>query len=134
MLSWTHLLFDVMRNPLFLFFFTSTFYACLEANFSLCLNPFTRCSTHKSLPMDSTSTWTGENFRLFNTICQAQVFTIEGRELQHQLQLNRQKFIDLLDKEPEDAADREALLFSCKALDNLFHYHSTETEPTFLLF
>lgn len=59
--------------------------------------------------MYSIPTWTEENRSLFDAICQARVSVEAAQDLQHHLQLNRQKFIDLLNTKPKNATHRATL-------------------------
>lgn len=54
-------------------------------------------------------TWTEENRSLHNAICQARVSVEAVSELQLQLQINKEKFIQLLDNEAKNQAHRSTL-------------------------
>lgn len=64
----------------------------------------------KSIP-----TWVEENRVLHDSICQARASADLADELNHQLQMNRQRFVDLLDNEAKNPSHR-AILNSSKFL------------------
>lgn len=59
--------------------------------------------------MYSIPSWTEENRALHDVICQARVSAQAANELQQQLQLNKQRFLNLLDNEPKNRSHRELL-------------------------
>ncbi|KAI9354412.1 nucleoporin Nup186/Nup192/Nup205 [Pilaira anomala] len=59
--------------------------------------------------MYSIPSWTEENRALHDVICQARVSAQAANELQQQLQLNKQRFLSLLDSEPKNRSHRELL-------------------------
>lgn len=54
-------------------------------------------------------TWSEENRSLHDVICQARISVELASELQHQLQINKEKFINLLDNEPKNQNHRATL-------------------------
>lgn len=57
----------------------------------------------------SIPTWAEENRALHDVICQARASVEAADELQHQLQMNKQRFINLLDNEPKNSSHRATL-------------------------
>ncbi|KAG2231221.1 hypothetical protein INT48_001223 [Thamnidium elegans] len=65
----------------------------------------------------SIPTWAEENRALHDAICQARASVEAADELKHQLQMNKQRFVNLLDNEPKNSSHR-ATLNSNKAYIN----------------
>lgn len=57
----------------------------------------------------SIPTWAEENRSLHDAICQARVNVEAADELKHQLQMNKERFINLLDNEPKNSSHRATL-------------------------
>ncbi|GAA5798583.1 hypothetical protein HPULCUR_003988 [Helicostylum pulchrum] len=57
----------------------------------------------------SIPTWVEENRALHDSICQARASVEAADELKHQLQMNKQRFVTLLDSEPRNTLHRETL-------------------------
>lgn len=60
-------------------------------------------------PIYSIPTWTEENRSLHDAICQARVSKHFADSLRQLLQLNKERFLNLLDNEPKNSAHRTNL-------------------------
>ncbi|KAI9473490.1 MAG: nucleoporin Nup186/Nup192/Nup205 [Benjaminiella poitrasii] len=84
-------------------------------------------------PTFTIPTWTEENRSLHDAICQARVSKESANSLQQLLQLNKEKFLNLLNNEPKNPSDRSTLN-SSKAYINRTSHNVTKDFVTKALF
>ncbi|KAI7906401.1 nucleoporin Nup186/Nup192/Nup205 [Cokeromyces recurvatus] len=84
-------------------------------------------------PIFTIPTWTEENRYLHDAICQARASEASANSLQQLLQLNKDKFLNLLDNEPRNPSDRN-ILNSNKAYINRTSHNVTKEFVTKALF
>jgi hypothetical protein len=60
-------------------------------------------------PIYNIPTWTEENRSLHDAICQARVSKYSADALRQLLQMNKEKFVNLLDNEPKNSEHRRNL-------------------------
>ncbi|KAG2192756.1 hypothetical protein INT47_008407, partial [Mucor saturninus] len=82
----------------------------------------------------SIPTWAEENRSLHDAICQARVNVEAADELKHQLQMNKERFINLLDNVPKNSSHRATLNSNKAYIDRTAHNVSKEfvTKALFL--